>query len=132
MKVLQAAPSSLALSFDEEGVQMAQAKRFVCDSCGHTTEAWSDGNPYYIDKAGAKQYAYHPEHDLLAQCIGNDAPHLCLGCGEEFKVDSRAPVADCPKCGAGEMVRSYKLAGCRCPYCKAGTFATDPKFICIS
>ena len=36
---------------------MAQAIRYVCGGCGHRTEAWSDGNPYYIDETGRKQYA---------------------------------------------------------------------------
>jgi hypothetical protein len=72
---------------------MTQAQRFVCDRCGHAVEAWSDGNPYYNDEAGDKQYDYHPNRERLARCIGNDSPHLCLGCGTEFKVDSRAPVA---------------------------------------
>ena len=30
---------------------------------GDPIEAWSDGNPYYIDDAGDKQYAYHPDHE---------------------------------------------------------------------
>ncbi|MFO0848454.1 MAG: hypothetical protein U0871_07855 [Gemmataceae bacterium] len=111
---------------------MAQARRFVCDKCGHAVVAWSDGNPYYLDEAGAKQYAYHPHHERLARCIGNDSPHHCLGCGAGFKVDSRAPVGACPVCGASEIVASYHLGGCRCPHCKAGTFAADPTFFCIS
>jgi DNA-directed RNA polymerase subunit RPC12/RpoP len=111
---------------------MAQAQRFVCDNCGHAVEAWSDGNPYYIDEAGAKQYAYHPDHERLARCVGNDSPHHCLECAAEFNVDSRAPIAACPSCGADEIIDSYELNGCRCPYCKAGTFAADPEFRCIS
>ena len=57
---------------------MAMAIRFVCGGCERTIEAWSDGNPYYIDEAGAKKYAYHPDHERLSKCIGNDDPHLCL------------------------------------------------------
>ena len=68
---------------------MAEGLRYVCGECAHAVEAWSDGNPYYIDGGGAKLYAYHPDHDSLAQCIGNDDPHLCLSCGREFMVDSR-------------------------------------------
>ena len=111
---------------------MAQALRFVCSGCHRAIEAWSDGNPYYIDEAGAKQYAYHPDHERLARCIGNDSPHHCLGCGAEFKVDSRAPVTACPSCGSSEIVRSFCLSGCRCPYCKTGVFAIDTSFHCIS
>jgi len=111
---------------------MAQALRFVCSKCSHAIEAWSDGNPYFIDEAGAKQYAYHPNHEQLARCIGNDSPHHCLGCGAEFMVDSRAPIAACPSCGVSDVVNSYRLSGCRCPYCKQGTFTKDPDFDCVS
>ena len=111
---------------------MAQAQRFVCDGCGHAVKAWSDGNPYYLDESGAKQYAYHPDHERLARCIGNDSPHLCLACGAECMVDSRAPVTACPGCGAGDLAGTYQLGGRPCPYCKAGAFAVDPAFRCIS
>ena len=111
---------------------MAEAIRFVCEECGHAIEAWSDGNPYYVDKAGAKQYAYHPDHERLDRCIGNDTPHLCLACKHEFFVDSRVPITTCPKCGANEIAGTYQLNGQPCPYCKAGVFAADPKFHCIS
>ena len=110
---------------------MAEALRFVCDNCNHEVVAWSDGNPYYIDKTGAKQYAYHPDHDRLALCIGNDSPHHCLGCGTEFKVDSRAPVRAYPSCSSDEIVDSFRLEGCCCPYCKKGKFAVDPDHHCI-
>jgi DNA-directed RNA polymerase subunit RPC12/RpoP len=111
---------------------MAEAKRFVCSACSQTIVAWSDGNPYYIDDAGLKQYAYHPHHERLARCIGNDLPHLCLDCGEEVKVDSRAPSAECPKCSGSQMVGSFHLEGQRCPFCKGGVFARDPEFFAIS
>jgi hypothetical protein len=88
--------------------------------------AWSDGNPYYIDEQGQKQYAYHPDHDRLARCIGNDSPHICLACGEQFKIDSRAPIDRCPKCESMDIVGTYGLDGRRCPFCNAGLFAVDP------
>ena len=111
---------------------MALALRFVCSGCRRSIEAWSDGNPYYIDEVGTKQYAYHPDHERLARCIGNDSPHHCLSCGAEFKVDSRIPVTACPSCGASNIINSYRLGGCRCPYCRSGTFELDPDFHCIS
>jgi DNA-directed RNA polymerase subunit RPC12/RpoP len=111
---------------------MAEGLRYVCESCGKAIVTWSDGNPYYLNDAGVKEYAYHPDHDRLAKCIGNDSPHLCLGCGNEFLVDSRAPITKCPTCGADEIVDTFQLAGCRCPYCKAGKFNEDPEFRCIS
>lgn len=42
---------------------MAEGIRYICDNCSRAIEAWSDGNPYYIDDSGNKKYAYHP--DLL-------------------------------------------------------------------
>jgi predicted RNA-binding Zn-ribbon protein involved in translation (DUF1610 family) len=111
---------------------MAEAVRYVCDSCREAIVAWSDGNPYYIDASGAKRYAYHPDHEHLALCIGNDSPHLCLACRERFMVDSWEPVAVCPTCGAAEIADCFHLGELRCPYCKAGVFAADPDFHCIS
>ena len=111
---------------------MAQAVRYVCGGCGRAVEAWSDGKPYYIDDDGSKRYAYHPDHERLARCIGNDIPHLCLSCGREFPVDSREPARACPGCGAGDIAPTYHLGGRRCPSCKAGEFGVDPDFFCIS
>ena len=111
---------------------MAEERLFVCGGCGHDIGAWSDGNPYYIDEAGAKQYAYHPDHERLVRCIGNDSPHICLSCGHEFMLDSRAPVSECPKCGASELADTYQLGGQRCPYCKDGVFTVDPNFHAVS
>ena len=110
---------------------MAEGQRFVCGNCQRAIEAWSDGNPYYLDESGHKKYAYHPS-DLLALCIGNDSPHLCLACGTEFKVDSRAPRTTCRKCGGADIVHTWELEGRRCPYCKVGTFAADPEGRAIS
>ena len=115
-----------------ESTRMAEAKRYVCEHCGHTIVAWSDGNPYYIDETGAKQYAYHPDHERLARCTGNDSPHLCLSCTAEFMVDSQAPAAACVECGAHDIADTYQLGGRRCPYCKKGEFRADPDFLCVS
>lgn len=111
---------------------MADAIRYVYNHCQHSIQAWSDGNPYYIDEIGQKQYAYHPDHQGLARCIGNDAPHLCLACGHGFQVDSREPASACPTCGASQFVDTYHLKGCSCPYCRTGQFLADPNFLCIS
>ena len=111
---------------------MAQGFLFVCGGCKRSIEAWDEGNPYYLDEKGEKQYAYHPRHDLLALCVGNDSPHLCLACGHEFMVDSRTPTTACPKCGADEIETTWELAGKACPYCRTGTFARDPTFAAIS
>lgn len=111
---------------------MAQAVRFVCGGCGHAIEAWSDGNPYYIDEDGSKQYAYHPDHERLARCVGNDTPHLCLSCGHDLVVDSRSPVSACPECAGSELAPTFRLDGRPCPFCEAGVFAVDPDFFCVS
>ena len=111
---------------------MAECIRFVCENCENAIEAWSDGNPFYIDEAGKKQYAYHPDHENLARCIGNDSPHLSLACGEQFKVDSRAPRTGCLGCGSADTARMFQLDGRGCPFCKGGEFAVDPDFFCVS
>ena len=115
-----------------EELLMAEGLRFVCSGCGHAIEAWSDGNPYYFDEAGTKKYAYHPDHEKLGRCIGNDSPHLCLSCGQDFMVDSRAPISACPKCKAHEIENTFQLEERRCPICKAGVFASDPDYHCLS
>jgi DNA-directed RNA polymerase subunit RPC12/RpoP len=111
---------------------MAEAKLYVCDQCQHSIQAWSDGNPYYINQSGKKKYAYHPDHEKLALCIGNDSPHLCLTCGKEFMVDSQKPRTDCPKCHSDQFVDLYDLDDHPCPYCKQGKFKIDTNFSCIS
>jgi DNA-directed RNA polymerase subunit RPC12/RpoP len=111
---------------------MAMGTKYVCGSCKRAIMAWDDGNPYYIDEAGAKRYAYHPDHENLDRCIGNDSPHLCLACGEEFMVDSRSSLEECPKCRAADIVDTFDLKGRRCPYCKAGVFGADSGSMCIS
>ena len=100
---------------------MAAGISFVCRGCDKTIEAWDDGNPYYMED-GQKRYAYHPNHDLLDLCIGNDSPHLCLSCGHQFMVDSNAPITVCPECKARKIVCTMKLDGKACPYCKKGVF----------
>ncbi len=111
---------------------MAAGIRFICDHCNHTIESWDDGNPYYFDEHGKKQYAYHPNHDLLDMCIGNDSPTLCLSCGKEFMIDSRSPVTVCPKCSDQHIADTFELGGKRCPYCKKGTFNQDPDYFAVS
>ncbi len=110
---------------------MAQARLFVCGNCEHAIQAWDEGNPYWIDEAGAKQYAYHPDPERM-NCTGNDSPHLCLGCGHEFKSDSEAPSTACPSCGAENIVDTWNLEGHPCPFCKKGSFHVDPRYRCIS
>jgi hypothetical protein len=105
---------------------MAEGITNVCDKCSTKVEAWSDGNPYYLDASGAKEYAYHPDHERLERCIGNDSPHLCLGCGHQFMVDSRAPITACPECASERICDCFDLSGKPCPFCKAGTFDNDP------
>ena len=110
---------------------MAQAFRFICNSCGETIEAWDDGNPYYFDKSGRKKYAYHPD-PRRDRCIGNDSPHLCLSCGEKFMVDSRSPIAHWPKCSSASICDTYHLEGKNCPFCQKGNFERDPNFWAVS
>lgn len=111
---------------------MAQCIRFVCSGCGNSIEAWSDGNPFYIDRNGKKKYAYHPDHDELNKCIANDEPHLCLECGTESKIDSRLDAKVCPECHSTDVVDTYNLSGVKCPKCKSALFAKDNRFGFIS
>ena len=111
---------------------MAEGKHLVCSHCTRTIEAWSDGNPYYLDTAGRKRYAYHPDHENLSRCIGNDVPHICVSCGAEQKVDSREPHENCLKCGQQRLVEIWNLEGHTCPSCRVGTFIQDPNWFTIS
>jgi len=111
---------------------MAERKLFICSECGKSIQVWSDGNPYFIDIAGQKQYAYHPDHEALDKCIGNDTPYLCLSCGAEFMVDSRSPTTICPNCKSTEVVDIFLLEGGKCPDCNKGTFKEDTSKMCIS
>jgi len=101
---------------------MAQELTFTCDHCGHSISAWDDGNPYYIDViTEEKRYAWHPS-DERDFCTGNDSPHLCLSCSEEFVVDSEDPITKCPRCGSKNIQDAYELTGCRGPFCNQGHF----------
>jgi hypothetical protein len=111
---------------------LAEGIRYACRNCARSIEAWSDGNPFYIDDDGRKRYAYHPDHENLARCIGNDSPHLCLACGSRQKIDSRKPRRHCRRCRSGEIVPTWELEGKPCPYCKDGNFDRDPSFLAIS
>ena len=110
---------------------MAMCIRLVCQNCAASIEAWDEGNPYYLDKQGQKQYAYHP-NPQRELCIGNDSPGICLDCGQQFTNDSREPMTNCVGCQSSNLVDNFALAGRVCPSCKLGVFAADPNFFCIS
>lgn len=110
---------------------MAEGRTYRCDQCPNAVEAWSDGNPYYMEN-GRKCHAYHPNHEALARCIGNDSPYLCLACGESFKVDSNAPRTACLKCASAEIVPTWLLEGRSCPKCRTGHFRNDPHSWAVS
>lgn len=111
---------------------MAARRRFVCMHCAHALDAWDDGNPYYLDVDGTKQYAYHPDHQNRARCLGNDVPHLCGTCGAGQLVDSRDPHTACLHCGRGPLLHTFALDGKPCPFCKQGVFQIDPSHFAIS
>ena len=111
---------------------MAECVRFVCSKCETSVEAWSDGNPFYVDASGDKKYAYHPNHDELEKCTANDVPHLCMTCSEEVKVDSLERQKACKKCGSKHVVDTFRLEGVTCPKCKDGKFIRDNESQCIS
>ncbi len=106
---------------------MAASIIFRCDHCSTEITAWSDGNPYYINAEGKKEYAYHPDHKRLKRCIGNDIPYFCLSCGHEFLFDNCNPIDICPHCQSGQIVDIYdELWSKPCPYCKNGVFRGSP------
>lgn len=74
------------------------------------------------DEQVVKRYAYHPDHENRARCVGNDSSHLCLKCGEQFLIDSEAPLKRCPACAANSIVDAFHLEGKACPFCKTGMF----------
>lgn len=105
---------------------MAVCLFFNCNKCGKSLSSWDDGKPYYFDEQGVKRYAYHPDHENLARCVGNDSPYLCLGCGASFLMDSKDKRNKCPECKSPKVQSQSKLEGCVCPYCKEGVFEVDP------
>ena len=111
---------------------MTECIRLLCSGCGNAIEAWSDGYPFYLDEAGDKVYAYHPDHLELDKCIANDEPHYCLSCGVESNIDSRLTIRACSQCGSRQIVNSFSLEGRTCPVCRDGRFARDPNFHRIS
>ena len=98
---------------------MAEGVQITCTECDFTIEAWSDGNPYYLDEHGEKRYAYHPSPDA-DRCTAVDVPHICMKCAHEFNVDSAAPIRLCPECNFGRISSLWRLAGKTCPRCKSG------------
>lgn len=104
---------------------------FVCSHCARSIAAWDDGNPYYIDETGKKCYAYHPSADV-ERCTGTDVSMVCLKCGDECMSDSAAPSTQCQTCGSSELVRTWDLMECKCPYCSQGVFTVDPNTARIS
>lgn len=111
---------------------MAEAIQFTCSVCARAIVVWSDGNLYYRDENGRKRHAYHPYHEALARCIGNDVPHLCLACGRETTVDSERPPRHCRRCRTGTLIPTWELAGQRCPTCREGSFVASAEPYAIS
>ena len=111
---------------------MAEGVSYRCNHCGQSIGAWSDGNPYYIDDQGNKEYAYHPDHEGLAKCTGNDCPYICLECGHKFMNDSNALASGCPECGNADICATFRLEGKKCPFCKKGIFNEDMSSYIIS
>ena len=111
---------------------MADCRKFNCTCCSFTAEAWSDGNPYFIDEKGEKQYRFHPDHEGLARCSGNDASFICLECAHEFLMNSLSQVILCPACQSDSTFDSYNLDKEPCPSCKKGLLELDINFDAVS
>lgn len=100
---------------------MAMALDFTCEQCGFEITGWDDGNPYYFDTKGKKQYAHHPD-PKRDQYVGIDSDMICLDCGETFLSDSENPAMQCPHCQSTNFCDQFDLAGKPCPKCKVGRF----------
>ena len=133
---------------------MASCRRFTCDKCGFSIDAWDDGNPYIKDPEGVYHYFHHPGREFQAFRIvqnivgheptqdevyywirehgGNRSDMICLECGHQFKMDLEREDGKCPECGSDHVVDLNDLEGRRCPKCKAGKFEIDPNFYAIS
>jgi nitrous oxidase accessory protein NosD len=111
---------------------MASGETYRCNQCRFDVMVWSDGNPFYRDEKGAKHYAYHPNHDLLDRCIGNDPSRLCRSCLETFIHDSDRPAPTCAKCGSADTLDLHEIAGTTCPKCQKGKMTHDPNSYAIS
>jgi len=120
------------LCFILGGSVMAMGRFFNCNKCGKSISSWSDGNPYYFDEQGIKRNIYHPDHENLARCVGNDSPHLCLGSGASLPMDSIVKRNKCPECKSSKVKSQFTLEGCVCAYCKEGEFVVDPDKFAIS
>ena len=79
------------------------------------------GTPTFWTRTAKKCYAYHPSSDRW-RCIGIDSPHLCMACGAEFDVVSRAPIGACPTCSAPDIADTWTLERKPCPHCKVGHY----------
>ncbi len=76
-------------------------------------------------------YAYHPDRER-DQCTGIESDVICLECGRKTRSDDANPTTVCKKCGSSALHDTYHLDGQRCPFCKKGTFVTDPESTMIS
>lgn len=111
---------------------MAMGVNYACSKCSFSVTTWSDGNPFYFDEGGVKQYAYHPNHAALDRCVGNDTSRFCTACGHQFIHDSDRQSTACPECCSAETTDNGDLDGRRCPRCRAGYLTHDPDNFCIS
>ena len=106
---------------------MAMCLHIQCTHCDNVFEAWSDGNPYYLDpeklltqpRSRCKVHVYHPSRPEYP-LVGNDVPHLCLACNHEFNVDSEQPRSTCTKCRSMNIVNLYECHDKPCPKCSKG------------
>ena len=111
---------------------MAMGSTYDCSNCSFSVMVWDDSNQFYYDEKGVKQYAYHPDHDLLELCVGSDPSMFCTACGHQFIHDSDRPSSACPVCHSPETVENGNMEGRHCPKCRVGTLKLDPERFAIS
>jgi hypothetical protein len=59
-------------------------------------------------RTGKRNMRTPPQHDLLEQCIGNNSPHICLACSEEFMVDPFFLISARLKCKEGKFAEGLR------------------------
>jgi hypothetical protein len=108
---------------------MAEAFRFICNSCGKTIESWDEGHPYYFDKRGRKKYAYHP-NPKRDQCIGVDPPPPVLGLCRELLERIPSPQRPMPELFLHLDLRHLPPAWATLPVLQKGQIRVRPQLEC--
>jgi hypothetical protein len=120
------------INFIQICYESCPSRFFNCINFAQSISSKDDGNPCYFDELGVKRYAYHPDHENLSRCVDIDSPHLCLGCGACFLMDSKVKRNRCPECKSPKVKSQFTLEECVCPYSKKRIFLISFGWVVIS